>query len=87
MWTTLPWIGLLACQPATDRTEPPAPVAAPAPQVPARPASPRVPALPDRVDGAAAMELAVTQGPGGRPSETLNLVMASRGDGEIEPCG
>lgn len=47
----------------------------------------RPPPPPTRVEGAQPMELAESRGPGGEPSETLNLVFASRGDGEIEPCG
>ena len=30
------------------------------------------------------MRLAADRGPGGEPAKTLNLVVASRGDGEIE---
>ncbi len=78
------WFLLLACGEAPAPPPPaPRPAAAP-PKAP--PAHPRPPTLPKEVPGAAPMRLA-THGPGGTPMPTLNLVVASRGDGEIEPCG
>ncbi len=33
------------------------------------------------------MEIVEARGPGGEPATAMSLVVASRGDGEIEPCG
>lgn len=76
------FLSLLACgePPVAPVESPPAPAERPAP--PKRPVR-----APREIEGAEPMRLAVTRGPGGEPSRTLNLVVASRGDGEIEPCG
>jgi hypothetical protein len=33
------------------------------------------------------MAIVEARGPGGEPARAMSLVVASRGDGEIEPCG
>ncbi|MCA9566653.1 MAG: hypothetical protein KC656_02380 [Myxococcales bacterium] len=77
-------LSLLACG---EPSPAPQPVATPvAPVAPVPPAA-RVAAPPREVEGAEPMRLAADRGPGGEPAKTLNLVVASRGDGEIEPCG
>jgi hypothetical protein len=39
------------------------------------------------LDNADPMAIVEAKGPGGEPLESLSLIVASRGDGEIEPCG
>ena len=79
----------------------PEPVAAPTPE-PRRPEAPksglakideaRAPVTapePAQIDLNAADPMAVVEarGPDGEPATAMSLVVASRGDGEIEPCG
>ncbi|MCB9675437.1 MAG: hypothetical protein H6737_10000 [Alphaproteobacteria bacterium] len=88
---------LIACSGAPDESPAPDPAPAPAParadveddyQPIRAPLEPPRPAAAD-IDLATAdpMEIVAKKGPGGQPLEALSLVVASRGDGEIEPCG
>ncbi|MEZ4320220.1 MAG: hypothetical protein R3F61_22265 [Myxococcota bacterium] len=65
------------------RAEAPKPTEIRAPLEAPRPVQPVVIDL----DQADPMEVVATKGPGGAPLTALSLVAASRGDGEIEPCG
>lgn len=52
------------------------------------PLEPNRPTQPDiDLSKAEAMEVQGVEEPVGEPVSTLSLLMASRGDGEIEPCG
>lgn len=99
----LVWMVMSACsgsvEPGPDGAEPSSTTEAPRPRRPEAPKSglsgidkaraplsAPVPATIDLED-ADPMAIVEARGPGGQPATAMSLVVASRGDGEIEPCG